>query len=58
MGVRIVDIIPDEVVEMTNVSVLSGRAIALNAYNILHQFLSTIRCADGRHLMDSFAVEP
>ncbi|MEM3096063.1 MAG: flap endonuclease-1 [Nitrososphaerota archaeon] len=52
MGVRIVDIIPDEAVEKINISALSGRAIALDAYNILYQFLSTIRGVDGRPLMD------
>lgn len=52
MGVKIGDIIPDEAVEKTSLKKLSGKSIALDAYNILYQFLATIRGVDGRPLMD------
>ena len=52
MGVRIGDIIPPEAVEKTSIKGLSGRVIAIDSYNILYQFLSTIRGVDGRPLMD------
>jgi len=53
MGVKIGDIIPEEAVEKTTLKGLAGRVIALDTYNILYQFLATIRGADGRPLMDS-----
>jgi len=52
MGVRIGDIIPEKAVEKTSLKKLSGKTIALDAYNILYQFLAIIRGADGRPLMD------
>ncbi|BAJ50657.1 flap endonuclease 1 [Candidatus Caldarchaeum subterraneum] len=52
MGVKIGDIIPGEAVEQTSLKRLSGKAIAFDAYNILYQFLATIRGPDGRPLMD------
>lgn len=52
MGVKIGDIIPPEAVEKTTLKGLGGRSIALDAYNMLYQFLSTIRGPDGRPLMD------
>ncbi|MEM1942487.1 MAG: flap endonuclease-1 [Candidatus Caldarchaeum sp.] len=52
MGVRLGDIIPDAAVEKTSLKGLSGKTIALDAYNILYQFIATIRGPDGRALMD------
>ncbi|MEM2034545.1 MAG: hypothetical protein QXL42_00195, partial [Candidatus Caldarchaeum sp.] len=52
MGVRLGDIIPEEAVEKTSLKALSGKTIALDAYNILYQFIATIRGPDGRALMD------
>ncbi len=52
MGVRIGDIIPAEAVDKTEIRTLGGKTIALDTYNILYQFLSTIRGSDGRPLMD------
>jgi flap endonuclease-1 len=52
VGVRIGDIIPSEAVDKIDVKALGGRTIALDTYNILYQFISTIRGADGRPLMD------
>ncbi|MEM4716852.1 MAG: flap endonuclease-1, partial [Candidatus Caldarchaeum sp.] len=52
MGVRLGDIIPDSAVEKTSLKGLSGKTIALDAYNILYQFIATIRGPDGRALMD------
>jgi len=52
MGVRIGDIIPPEAVERTSLKGLAGWSIALDTYNMLYQFLSTIRGPDGRALMD------
>lgn len=50
MGVGIGDIIPKEEREIEN---LKGRKIAIDAYNTLYQFLSTIRQRDGTPLKDS-----
>ena len=52
MGVKLGDIIPEEAVEKTTLKGLAGKVIALDTYNILYQFLSTIRGPDGRPLMD------
>ncbi len=52
MGVKLGDIIPEAAVEKTSLKKLSGKSIALDAYNILYQFLATIRGPDGRPLMD------
>ncbi|MCS6783908.1 MAG: flap endonuclease-1 [Candidatus Caldarchaeum sp.] len=52
MGVKIGDIIPEQAVEKTTLKKLAGKSIAFDAYNILYQFLATIRGADGRPLMD------
>jgi flap endonuclease-1 len=50
MGVNI-----REIVELreTNLGALSGKIVAVDAYNTLYQFLSTIRQPDGTPLMDS-----
>ncbi|MCS7146341.1 MAG: flap endonuclease-1 [Nitrososphaerota archaeon] len=52
MGVKLGDIIPPESVQTVQLSDLSGKAIAIDGYNILYQFLSTIRGPDGRPLQD------
>ncbi len=50
MGVNLGDIVPGDVIDL---DVLSGRKIAVDAYNMLYQFLSIIRQPDGTPLMDS-----
>ncbi len=50
MGLNIRDIIPRKEIEFEN---LNGKLICIDAFNILYQFLSTIRQADGTPLMDS-----
>ena len=53
MGVKIREIIPDQAVTVVELNDLAGRSVAVDAYNILYQFLSIIRGPDGRPLMDS-----
>ncbi|MEM2909502.1 MAG: flap endonuclease-1 [Nitrososphaerota archaeon] len=53
MGVKLGDIVPPEAVQTIALESLRGRAIALDAFNMLYQFLATIRGPDGRPLMDS-----
>jgi flap endonuclease-1 len=50
MGVQLGEIIPKEKIEFER---LSGRKIAIDAFNSLYQFLSIIRQPDGTPLMDS-----
>lgn len=50
MGVQLGEIIPKEKIELEQ---LSGRKIAIDAFNSLYQFLSIIRQPDGTPLMDS-----
>jgi flap endonuclease-1 len=52
LGVKIGDIIPEEAVEKSSLQKLSGKSVALDTYNILYQFIATIRGPDGRPLMD------
>ncbi|MEM1976305.1 MAG: flap endonuclease-1 [Nitrososphaerota archaeon] len=52
MGVKIREIIPDNAVEIISLESLGGKAIALDAYNALYQFITIIRGQDGRPLMD------
>jgi flap endonuclease-1 len=52
LGVKIGDIIPEEAVEKSSLQKLPGKSVALDAYNILYQFIATIRGPDGRPLMD------
>ncbi|HID04946.1 MAG TPA: flap endonuclease-1 [Candidatus Caldiarchaeum subterraneum] len=52
MGVKIGEIIPESAVEKISLETLSGKVIALDAFNILYQFLATIRGPDGKPLMD------
>lgn len=50
MGVQISDIIPKKEI---SISELKGKFIAIDAFNTLYQFLTTIRQADGTPLMNS-----
>ena len=52
MGVKIREIIPETAIQKISLESLSGKAIALDAYNILYQFITIIRGPDGRPLMD------
>ena len=53
MGVNLKDIIPADAVKVVNdLRELSGKAIAIDAYNALYQFLAAIRQPDGTPLMD------
>jgi flap endonuclease-1 len=50
MGVEIGEIVPAEEISLEE---LSGKTVAVDAMNMLHQFLSIIRQRDGEPLMDS-----
>lgn len=50
MGIAISDIIPKKEID---ISELKGKVIAVDAFNTLYQFLTTIRQPDGTSLMDS-----
>lgn len=50
LGTKLGDIINADVVSLRQ---LAGRAIAIDAYNTIYAFLSTIRQPDGTPLMDS-----
>jgi len=47
------EIIPKECVKEHELKALSGKVVALDAYNSLYQFLAAIRGEDGKPLMDS-----
>lgn len=49
MGVQISEIIPRKGISLKD---LKGKIIAIDAFNIIYQFLTTIRQADGTPLMD------
>jgi flap endonuclease-1 len=49
VGVQLGDLVPRRKITLQD---LSGKTIAIDAFNALYQFLSIIRGADGRHLMD------
>ncbi len=53
MGVNLRDIIPDQARQEVELRALKGYVIALDAYNMLYQFLSAIRQPDGTPLQDS-----
>ncbi len=54
MGVDLKDLIPEEVkVKITDLRLLRGKVIAIDAYNALYQFLTAVRQPDGTPLMDS-----
>jgi len=50
LGVDLKDLVPKREITLQD---LNGRAIAIDAYNTLHQFLAIIRQPDGTLLMDS-----
>ncbi len=50
MGVKITEIVDRNTIEMGD---LAGKIIAIDAYNTLYQFLSSIRQPDGTPLMDT-----
>ncbi|TET62168.1 flap endonuclease-1 [Candidatus Bathyarchaeota archaeon] len=50
MGVNLRDLVPKAIV---NLKVLSGKSMAIDAYNALYQFLAIIRQPDGTPLKDS-----
>ncbi|MEM3553675.1 MAG: flap endonuclease-1 [Candidatus Bathyarchaeia archaeon] len=50
MGVNLRDIVPKTVIRLED---LSGKSIAIDAYNALYQFLAIIRQPDGTPLKDS-----
>lgn len=50
MGVNLRDLVPKTIVKLED---LSGRSIAIDAYNALYQFLAIIRQPDGTPLKDS-----
>jgi flap endonuclease-1 len=49
MGLSIKDIVPRKEIKITE---LNGKLVCLDAFNILYQFLTTIRQVDGTPLMD------
>ena len=49
MGVQISEIIPRREIELSE---LKGKSVAIDAFNTLYQFLTTIRQPDGTPLMD------
>lgn len=54
MGVDLKDLVPDTAkTTITDLRALSGKIIAIDAYNALYQFLAAIRQPDGTPLMDS-----
>ncbi|MEM1649365.1 MAG: flap structure-specific endonuclease, partial [Sulfolobales archaeon] len=54
MGVNLRDIIPEKAIRILgDIRELSGKIVAIDAYNALYQFLSAIRQPDGTPLMDS-----
>ncbi|PWV37462.1 MAG: flap endonuclease-1 [Desulfurococcaceae archaeon] len=54
MGVDLKDLIPEKAIRQINdLRELSGKIIAIDAYNALYQFLAAIRQPDGTPLMDS-----
>jgi len=50
LGVNLRDLVPKKTVELKD---LSGKSIAIDAYNALYQFLAIIRQPDGTPLKDS-----
>ena len=50
MGLQISEIVPKKDIEISN---LKGKTLAVDAFNVIYQFLSTIRQPDGTPLMDS-----
>ncbi len=50
MGVNLTGIVPREEIDF---SYLKNKSVAVDAFNTIYQFLSSIRGADGSYLMDS-----
>lgn len=50
MGVKLTDIAPGREIELTE---LKGKVIVIDSFNVLYQFLASIRQRDGTLLMDS-----
>jgi len=50
MGLQIADIVPKKEITFEE---LKGKTLAVDAFNVIYQFLSTIRQPDGTPLMDS-----
>ena len=50
MGVAITDLLPKKEIEFSS---LAGKKLAVDTSNVLYQFLTSIRQADGTPLMDS-----
>jgi len=50
MGLQISEIVPKKEIEISD---LKGKTLAVDAFNVIYQFLSTIRQPDGTPLMDS-----
>ena len=50
MGLQISEIVPKKEIELSE---LKGKTLAVDAFNVIYQFLSTIRQPDGTPLMDS-----
>ncbi len=50
MGLNIKDIIPRKEIELSD---LKGKTLCIDAFNILYQFLSSVRQIDGTPLMDN-----
>lgn len=50
MGLQIGEIVPRKALEFSE---LKGKTIAIDAFNVIYQFISTIRQADGTPLMTS-----
>ncbi len=50
MGINLKDLVLKHQIELED---LRGRKIAIDAFNVIFQFLATIRGSDGRPLMDS-----
>ena len=53
MGVNLRELIPESARRQIEVRALKGHIVALDAYNMLYQFLAAIRQPDGTPLMDS-----
>lgn len=49
MGVDLGDLVPKTIIDLSS---LSGKTVAIDAYNALYQFLAIIRQPDGTPLMD------
>ncbi|MCE4621511.1 MAG: flap endonuclease-1 [Desulfurococcales archaeon] len=52
MGVNLRELIPERARREVDLRALRGREVALDAYNMLYQFLAAIRQPDGTPLMD------